>query len=276
MNATQLPQAPIRSPFDSIAPCYDDEFTSTLLGQWLRKSVWRNLDKLFLPRDHVLELGCGTGEDAIYLGRRGIKVTATDSSSKMLACASEKTISAGLKDKINFHQWDLNYPALPNMFTIPKDGFDGILSNFGVLNCIPDRRPLAKLLGDLLKPGGKAVLVMMNPWCPWEIAWHLSHGQLRKAFRRLRKKGVVSHIGGGKTVKVWYPSPRRVQEEFSSQFQSTNLVGIGVFLPPSYLHHLVERFPSFFSFLKNLEFKYSHHFPLRLWNDHYLIVMETQ
>jgi SAM-dependent methyltransferase len=275
MNANQLPQTSQRSPFDSIAPSYDGEFTYTRLGLWLRKSVWRNLDEVFLPGDHILELGCGTGEDAIYLAQRGIQVTAVDTSSEMLAYATEKTISAGLKDKISFRQWDLNYLSPPKMLTIPQEGFDGILSNFGVLNCIPDRRPLAKLLGDWLQPRRKIVCVVMNPWCPWEIAWHLIHGQPRMAFRRLRN-GVVSHIGGGKSVKVWYPSPRRVQNEFSSHFRRSNLVGIGVFLPPSYLNHIVERFPSFFRTLKNLEYKYGHHFPLRQWNDHYLIVMERQ
>ena len=38
------------------------------------QAVWRRLDDGFGPGDRVLELGCGTGEDAVHLAQRGVRV----------------------------------------------------------------------------------------------------------------------------------------------------------------------------------------------------------
>ena len=53
-------------------------FTESRLGELLRQAVWRRLDDVFRPGDRVLELDCGTGEDAVHLARRGVRVLATD------------------------------------------------------------------------------------------------------------------------------------------------------------------------------------------------------
>ena len=44
---------------------------------------------------HILELACGTGEDALWFARRGCAVTATDASSAMLGVAGARLASAG-------------------------------------------------------------------------------------------------------------------------------------------------------------------------------------
>ena len=46
----------------------------------LRGRVWQTLERTFTPGQHILELACGTGEDALWLAQRGIQVTATDGS----------------------------------------------------------------------------------------------------------------------------------------------------------------------------------------------------
>ena len=152
----------------------------------------------FRPGDHVLELGCGTGEDAIWLARRGVHVTATDVSQSMLDVAQRKAAAAGLTDLIDFAAIDL--AALPvsdsitSPFTIHRSPFSGAFSNFGPLNCLPDRRPLAEALAQLAAARRPVVLVVMGPACPWEIGWHLLHGQPRAAFRRFGG-GVEAHVG---------------------------------------------------------------------------------
>ena len=45
--------------------------------------------------ERVLELNCGTGEDAVHLARRGVRVLATDNSPRMLAAARSKIARAG-------------------------------------------------------------------------------------------------------------------------------------------------------------------------------------
>ncbi|RMF27610.1 MAG: class I SAM-dependent methyltransferase, partial [Chloroflexi bacterium] len=186
------------SAFDAVAASYDATFTHTPLGRRLREAVWTHLAAAFRPGHHVLELGCGTGEDALWLARRGVRVTATDASPAMLAIARHKAEAARLTDRITCARLDLaaperEWPSGP----IPRRGpYDGAFANFGVLNGLPDRRPLAQALARWVRPGGQVILVVMGPLCPWEIGWHLLHGQVRTALRRFRS-GVEAHIGGG-------------------------------------------------------------------------------
>jgi SAM-dependent methyltransferase len=271
-------------PFDAVAKEYDAHFTQRRLGRWLRQATHRHLSDL-ADAHRVLELGCGTGEDALWLARSGAHVVATDASVEMLAVASRKVAGevdgAGspLRDRITFTQFNLseigraNFEGLGSSTPIPNSHFDAVLANFGVLNCLPDRRPLASLLARWVRPGGRVALVVMSPICPWEIAWYMAHGQIRTAFRRFR--GVEARLGQGR-VRVWYPSPRRLAAEFAPAFRPIRAAGVGVLLPPSYLSHLVERWPRFFSRLASWEQHLAEHFPWTWLADHYLMVFERR
>src|SRR5581483_4470731 len=98
-------------PFDSLAADYDRSFTASAIGRHMRAAVWRRLDAAFQPGERVLELNCGTGEDAVYLGRRGVRVLATDISTGMLDITRVKVERAGLADLVQvdtFNITDLN------------------------------------------------------------------------------------------------------------------------------------------------------------------------
>jgi SAM-dependent methyltransferase len=276
---------PIAHPFDTVAADYDAGFTRRRLGRWLRAAVWEWLDDAFRTGDRVLELGCGTGEDAIWLARRGVQVVATDAAPRMLAVAQRKAAAAGVADRIVFEQLDLSAigerrleiraESISKLQAPSSALYDGAFSNFGALNCLPDRRALAEALARWVRPGGRVVLVVMGPLCPWELAWYLLHGAPRTAFRRLRA-GVEAQLGGGATVRVWYPSPRRLRAEFAPGFRHLETTGIGAFLPPSYLDHLVERWPHLFEALAHLDRRFARIVPWTWLNDHYLVVFERR
>ena len=75
--------------FDRIAEDYDQRFTDTLIGRAQRDAVWRVLAQTWKKDDRVLELNCGTGEDAIFLAGNGISVLACDASRQMIAKAQQ-------------------------------------------------------------------------------------------------------------------------------------------------------------------------------------------
>ena len=84
------------SAFDGVADRYDVEFTDTAVGRALRSVVWSRLVTVFRPSQRILELGCGTGEDAIRLAMAGMSVVATDpspafSETKTKYCALTRT-----------------------------------------------------------------------------------------------------------------------------------------------------------------------------------------
>lgn len=255
--------------FDAVASTYDHTFTHTRLGRWLRQAVWEEVERLVQPGDAVLELGCGTGEDAVWLARRGARVVATDAAPAMLEVAWQKGAVAGVTGQVAFLQFDADHEeaALPGW----AGTFDLVFANFGVLNCLPDRRPLVEALASWVRPSGKAVFVVMGPLCPWEIAWHLAHRQVRVAFRRWRG-GVEAHVGQGATARVWYPTPWRLRREFNPHFRHVRTVGVGVLLPPPYLGHLVDRWPRLFEVLGRWEKCLGRG---GAWlGDHYLIAFE--
>ena len=264
--------------FDPSARDYDAIFSQHQLGKWLRAAVHNQLRNVFKAGQHVLELGCGTGEDALWLADRGVKVTATDSSVEMLAVAEEKRIRFNQAAPVRFRQWDFsNLHSLSHSLGVdhPSATFDGIFSNFGALNCLPDRRPLAKALLPWLKTGARVVMVLMGPLCPWEIVWHISHGKVRAAFRRF-KKGGLAHVGAERFLQTWYPSPGTIKVEMGRDYRLERVTGLGFLLPPTYLRHLVDRFPSFFNRANRLEQRFRPHAQFAWISDHYILEFELQ
>jgi len=257
--------------FDAVADGYDRTFTQTPLGHLLRRRVWKKLASTFCPGQEVLELACGTGEDAVWLAQQGVRVTATDASLEMVAAGRRKARAASLGDCITFQRLALQQlragqtPPAP-----PRGHFDGAFSNFGGLNNTSQWRDLAEVLARLVRRGGTAVLVVMGPVCPWEIGWHLLHGEGRRAFRRF---GGASTATVGRTrVPVWYPSPRRLRRDFSPWFRHLETESLGLLLPPSYLGHLVARWPRIFAWLDGVEQASAGLFGG--WGDHYIAVFE--
>ncbi|NJM40898.1 MAG: methyltransferase domain-containing protein [Anaerolineae bacterium] len=234
--------------FDSLAADYDRSFTHSTLGQLMRAAVWRRLDANFAPGSRVLELNCGTGEDAVYLARKGIHVLATDVSAAMCDLARKKTTQAQLSHYVSVKpmaieaieaigNWQLatdetlitNNQSTNNQSTNNPMSFDGLLSNFGGLNCIADLDAFARDAATVLRLGARVVLCIMGPWVPWEWLWYLRKGQPRKAFRRLGRDGVA-----WRDLRIRYPSVRAVRQQFANGFRFLRASAVGALLPPSY------------------------------------------
>jgi SAM-dependent methyltransferase len=256
--------------FDRLAPAYDDTFTHTQIGRYLRQRVHARLNLHFHAGNHVLELGCGTGEDALYLARRGVRVTATDSSERMLAVARAK--AAG-NPFVSVERLDLRHLANSQQPTA-NSRFDGIFSNFGALNCLDDWRPLAGWLAERVKPGGIVAFGVMSPLCLWEMGWHGLHLDFKTATRRLRKETTFQPDESSAPISVRYPTIRRLTRDFAPWFRRIHVQGIGLFLPPSDVFGVVEKRPRLLKLLMELEERFARYGKLALLADHYWIEFE--
>src|SRR6202163_3023131 len=70
--------------FDSVAADYDGPRGNNPLIQDMRSEMWRWLDATFAPGSRLIDIGCGTGLDAIRMAGMGHRITATDWSSQMV------------------------------------------------------------------------------------------------------------------------------------------------------------------------------------------------
>jgi SAM-dependent methyltransferase len=271
MSSDPPPEPPGASgaAFDAVADRYDDEATDQPISRWVRGLVWARLEALFPPGSRVLELGCGTGEDACWLAARGVHVTATDASPAMLEVTARKAADAGLSAWITTRLLDLRSASA---WALVPGAFDGAFSNYGPLNCIGEWHTLGTALAGAIRTGGRLGLAVMGPFCAWETAWHALHLDLRTAARRWR--GQATARIGGVAFPVYYPTPARVCRDLGPSFRMRTLTGLGVFLPPSDLYAALGKRPRLARTLLRLEQRLAARWPFRHFGDHFWIELE--
>ena len=72
--ATQLEDT--RRAFDSVSADYDGPRGNNELIQRMRRTLWDTVDREVAPGARLLDLGCGTGIDALRFAQRGYRVGA--------------------------------------------------------------------------------------------------------------------------------------------------------------------------------------------------------
>jgi SAM-dependent methyltransferase len=248
--------------FDEEAGTNDATYTDTTVGRALRGKVWSRLEHTFRPSQRVLELGCGTGEDAVRLAVGGVRVVATDPSSAMIKVARLKADAGDCGSRIEFH-------CLPMEELGPSlDGevFDGVLSNFGAINCA---RRLPALVADIagrLSPGAPLLWVVMGRHVPWEWLWYLVRGEWSKAWRRLRSGGV-----DWRGLTISYPTPSELTALLRPYFAISRLTPLGFALPPSYAAGWLDRSPRTLKVLTRMEKFAQRSSALASWSDHFIV-----
>ena len=256
--------------FDTLAEQYDDIFTNSMIGRAQRHAVWTVASHIFQQGDHILELNCGTGEDALFLARLGMSVFACDASEKMIAVATRRRAVEAPRSPVRFEVLPTEYIADSHIF----GPFDGVFSNFSGLNCVADIGGVARQLSTVLKPGGRFLLCVSSRVCLWEMAWFLTHGRAGRAFRRWKGRSAASL--GKLAVEVQYPTVSVLQKIFSPFFALRSWRGVGVAVPPSYLEHLARRYPKVLHNLRAIDSVISVWPVFRGLGDHLLLLLERK
>jgi ubiquinone/menaquinone biosynthesis C-methylase UbiE len=255
------------APFDSIAAVYDDAFTDSAIGRAQRRIVWSEMDRVFHPGQRILEINCGTGIDALHLADRGVHVDACDSAPGMIARAEQRADSHSLRSRTRFRC----VPTERIDQLLSEGPYDGVLSNFGGLDCVSDLERVAHNLAGLVRAGGRAVLCVFGSFCLWETVWYLSAGNSRKAFRRLRRGGVEATLAPNATVTVHYRRIRSMRRVFAPYFRLERWRGVGVAVPPSYAESLAVKFPHLFRFAAEIDPVFGRCPAVRCLADHVLL-----
>lgn len=259
----------LQQAFDTYALSYDDHFTNSLIGTEQRRQVHRLLNRYVkLRRKKILELNCGTGEDALWLARQKARVCATDISETMIEVARRKNTAIPVEFKVLRTQ---------EIIQLQPASFDIIFSNFGGLNCLStsELKTLKQHCLQLQPPKSKLLFVMMSSGCIWERFFFNRRKEPEKAARRQSKNGVEANIKGN-CLLTYYYSPAELKDLFKKEYKCILLRPIGLFVPPSYLESFFAKRKKIFSLLAILDKLFTRFSIVANKADHYLIAFERK
>jgi len=259
-----------KNSFDQIADTFDEEDRSNEILQWMRDTVYEIYLRDFKKGDRLLELNAGTGIDAVFLSRKGLKIFATDISDNMIDILNEKITLQGLGNKVQAKKLSFN-----EIVNLNEKDFDGIISNFGGLNCINNFSNLSESLAAKVKPGGKFVASVMNSICPWEILYFLLKFDAENAFRRFNKAGIDANLSKFK-IKSFYFTPKEFAKHFKKYFTVKKIYSLGLFTPSPYLHGIYKKIPGIVNVFMEIDNLIKGTFPFNRFGDHFVIVLERK
>ena len=162
----------------------------------------------------VLDLGCGTGENALYLSERGYEVWGMDASAEAIVRAKRKVEQRGVKIDQGAHKPTfllgnaLRLDLLDRSFETAIDS--GLFHGF-----TDEERPVfVKSLQKALKPGSTYYLLCFSDLEPkeWGGPRRISQRDIRRSFGEgwkvnwIRPAGFETNIHQGGGGKAWLAS----------------------------------------------------------------------
>jgi SAM-dependent methyltransferase len=269
MNTRQLLET--QRAFDDVAAGYDGPLGNNALVQAVRARTLAAVTRSVARGAALLDLGCGTGLDAVVLGRQGYRVTAIDWSAKMVQQTRERARGADGNGMVEVHQVGIHELA-----RLPAGTFDGAYSNLGALNCVPDLVSAAAAIAARLRPGGVLIASVMGRVCPWELVIFARKRDWTRAAARWSAAAVPVPLSG-RTVWTHYYSPSEFRSTFAAAgFRLRSLRTLGLLVPPPYALAFADRHPRLMARLQILEDRVAGWPLLRGWGDHFLVVMERR
>jgi ubiquinone/menaquinone biosynthesis C-methylase UbiE len=217
--------------YDAVAPDYD-----RLVGEdkVIRQRLWRTYMRCFQPGQHLLDVACGTGIDAIFLAQQGFWVTAVDVSSGMIAQLRHKAQCERVADQIQTHLLDIAH-----LDTLLPAQFDGLISAFAGLNTVADLSAFAAVAHSLLRPDGRMILHMLNGFTPWEWLALLAKGKWQQAQTLRQQKERWVQIAGVLVRHHLYRLDEVYDRIFAGHFHLQGKFGLGILrLPGNDRHRL--------------------------------------
>jgi ubiquinone/menaquinone biosynthesis C-methylase UbiE len=259
------PLRPAASAFDAIASAFDQRF-----GQWLSVAAQRRAVRAALLREfpiggHILELGGGTGEDAMFLAERGFDMFLTDPSPTMVSLAKAKL--APFRAQAEVATGEALEDFASRHLSAGGALFDGAFSNFAPLNCVVDLEPVAHGLARLLKPGAAAMLVLFGTLCPGEMVTEVLRRRPHLALRRLKRGEIPARLAK-RDFHVVYHRRAALLRAFSRWFVLEKRIGIGVTVPPSAAEPWISNHLRLLALMENMDRVVSR--PMAIFGDHVL------
>jgi SAM-dependent methyltransferase len=243
--------------FDRVAGEYDRTWGRNPVGLLFRHVFQHRLAASFPQGARVLDLGCGTGEDALFLARRGVTVRGLDASRAMVEHAREKAAAAGLADAARFEH------GRAEELAGVEPGWHGAYSNFGALNCA-DLVAVGRRLAQVLRAGAPVLLSFMGRHpLPAVVERALTGRGARRADGPVQVSGVP--------IAVRYPSPSAIRRELGPELVWHHTSALGAVVPGPNHERWVQEHPQSFGALAMVERLVRRVPGLRVMGDHVVL-----
>lgn len=218
--------------FDSLAASYDTTFGLSPTGRLFRfRLAERVLSEA--PRGaRILDIGCGTGEDAVWLSAQGYAVHGIDESPGMIEAARAKA-----KERHSTATFECR---TVQSLSAESSRFDAVISNFGALNCVP-LGTWAGIVPGLLTAPGRAFVVLMG-------RRPLPEG-VRRGFGAADRGPTAEARIGASSVVVRYESVEEVRRALAPSATVSRVEALGCLLPGPGYQGFARRHPILVGFL---------------------------
>jgi SAM-dependent methyltransferase len=155
------------------------------------------------PPGRAIDLGCGTGTNAMYLAKLGWEVVGVDFSTRAIGAAQRKAQSSGLA--VEYQQADVTrLEGIAGPFDLALD--------IGCFHSLPaDRREqYAQRLGELIAPGGTFLLYAWLPAVGDSGSSHPSQEEITSLFGPQFEAADVRQGSEGHRSSAWYTFTQKV------------------------------------------------------------------
>lgn len=232
----------------------------------MRAALWNEVARRVPAPATLLDLGCGTGIDAVHFAQAGYAVTAIDASPEMVKHTRARVARANANVRVE------NIGA-QELAKLHDQTFNAIYSDLGPLNCVADLRSVSRQCATHLKPNGYLIISVMARICPWEIVYFSLRWQGNQATRRLARAMVPVQLENG-IVWTRYYDPREFLQALEPEFRLVTYRALNLFLPPPYLNRWYQRAGVFGKPLAWLDNATASLPVLRDMGDHFLMILQ--
>jgi SAM-dependent methyltransferase len=163
----------------------------------------------------------------------------------MIAELQAKLRSSSVADRI-----EARALAVEDLGQLGNERFDGLISAFACLSALDDLRQFSQDAAELVRPGGRLVLHLLNRFSLWEWLGYLSHADWPSA-RMVGRLGTREFTIGGRAVRHrLYYAEELYRTAFAERFALRGAYALGSLRPP----HTVHRFsPALVQYLEWLD-----------------------
>lgn len=266
----------IAEAFDELAPAYDVEVGGTLGAARAKGKAAKLLRGGFPPGSRVVDVGCGTGVDAVRLALGGVEVVATDISAQMVRLTRERAAARGVSGRVEARQL-----AASEIDALAKEhgeqSFDGAYSLFGTLNLEAELDRARTGLARLLKPNATLYAGLVNPRVLWEWTLYPALLRLDKPLKKLRPETTMRVSRSREArVPVRLYRPAEFARRFAPEFELVDVLGTNILVPPPYLDKFARPLPGLVSMLGRWEDRIERRAPWNEWGYFTLLTMRRR